>query len=139
MAQVRAEQGHGDDVEDDDRPALKALNDHLVGAGFPNLGQFGIGADGEVENMEDNEGEDSEAGPNHDFGGLAGSDGRFVGVGGASRLVLPHERDRCYDVEDEGAEENEACNPDHSTVSNVMEEVGVIIEGFFTNEDQHVT
>lgn len=43
-----------------------------------------------MENVEDDEGENREPGPNHNLGGLAGTDGCFMGVSWASSLVLPH-------------------------------------------------
>ena len=139
MREVRAEQGHGDEVEEDDERVFKSLDDHGVGAVLGELGEFAVHPDGEVEDVEDDEGEDGESAPDHEARGLAGLNGVVELVLWASIFVLSCELDGSDDVENEADEESDACDPDAGAVEKVVEEVGVVVEGFGTCVDEEVS
>lgn len=65
MVEVIAEHDHRDDVEKGDRPDLEAIN-HVVIDVVNVEGAAGMhGAEGEMEKVEDDEGEDDGTGPHH--------------------------------------------------------------------------
>ena len=138
MTEVRAEQGHRDGVEDDDGPALEAFDNHLMGAFFADFSQFGIDADGVVKNVEDNKGEDGEAGPDHHFGGLAGINGSLVLVGGAGGFILAHKRDRGRYVKNERAQKDEASDPEDCAMTEVVKKISIVVKRRFAYENEHV-
>jgi len=139
VAQVRAKKGHGDDVEEDDEGILESFDDHFPWAGFAEGGEFAIGADGEVKNVEDDEGEDGESAPDHDAGGFGGLDGGVVGVFRACCFVLFGEENGEEDVRDEADKKANAGDPDSHAVKEGVEEFGVFVKGFFTCEDEEVS
>ena len=104
--EVRAEQGHGDDVEGgdvQDAEPGKAVDDHQPGVvdlaldavdGGLVAGQrvvFIPDAGGEMQHVVDHEGEDGEAGEDHGPRGFGGLDGGLVFVGLAGGAVLAGE------------------------------------------------
>ena len=104
MAQVRAEEGHGDDVEENHPGILKSHNDHSPGVGFTEGLEVGVDPDGEVKEVVDHEGEDGESRPDHDEGRFGSLHGGFMSVSGAGRLVFLGQEDGEDDVEREDSE-----------------------------------
>ena len=143
MADVRAEQGHGDHVEKDDEnleeTAAEAGDDHFVGGFLRNFRKVGIRADCEMEEVEDDEGEDGEAGPDHDPRGLRCLDRGLVGVFLFARgLVFPGQEDGGPDMQDENDKEPGARDPDQCAVARLVEEFRVFIEGLLARVDEHI-
>ena len=138
VAQVRAKEGHGDDVEDNDERVLEAYNHHLPRALFTECGEFTISANGEMKDMEDDESENGQAAPDHDAGRLGCLDGGVVGILGSGRLILLRQEDGEPNVDDEAGEEADAGNPNPHAVEEGVEKFGVFVEGLFTGEDEEV-
>lgn len=74
-----------------------------------------------MEDVEDDEGEHGESGPNHDGGGFAGSLGCFMSVSGAGCFILSHQGNGGDDVQDQRGEQNEAGNPNNGAMAQMME------------------
>ena len=144
MADVRAEQGHCDHVEKDDegleKTAAETGDDHFVGGFLGDLGEVGVRADGEMENVKNDEGEDGEAGPDHDPRGLRGLDRGLVGVFLLARgLVFPCQKDGRPNMQDEHCQKPDAGDPDQRAVTRRMEEFCVFIERLLARVDEEVS
>ena len=144
VAEVRAEAGHRDDVEEDDdevqEACAEAIDDHAVGIGRADVCEVGVHTDGEVEDVEDDEGEDGKSGPDHEAGGFRRLDGVRVSVFGRSCFsVFPGEEDGGPDVKHDDDDETEACDPDECTMAGTMEKLGVVVERLAACVDEEVS
>lgn len=153
MAEVGAEQGHRDDVENDHIPDGETIDHHFPcimaeKSGGSHVGLVGVerrivvfisNTNGEMEQVIDDEGEDGEAGPDHDARRFGGLDGGLIFVLFSRRFILAGEGNRRGDVEGDGGEKTGAGDPDPSPVEEVMEELRVVVERFWPHEYQHVT
>ncbi len=147
MPEVGAEERHCDDVEENGRPKLEAGNDHAVNvvAGRAighRLGEAIVvvsGANGKVEDVENDEGKNREPAHRHDSRRNRCLDGAFLCVFGASRCAVhPHELERRRDVEDERHEKTDPSDPDASSVEHAVEEFCVIIHGILTGIHEEI-
>jgi len=87
---MHAEQSHGDDIEDGHGRVLKSADD--VGAHVHVAVRQGVqrqhAADGQMEHMEDDEGGDDGAAPDHGAGGVAGGHVVLLNVSFGAGLLL---------------------------------------------------
>ncbi len=96
MTQVRAEAGHGDEVEEHDEEIAKSIDDHLPGIvpsaaireGLDQLIEITPRLDGEVKEVEDDKCKNGQATPDHEKGGFSGLHRCFVLILGASCSIL---------------------------------------------------
>jgi hypothetical protein len=138
VAEVRAEAGHGDEVKDDNEGTLEADDDHFPRALFSEVCEFAIDANGEVENMEDDEGENGQAAPDHEAGGFGSLHRGVVSVFRTGCFILFCQENSEPNVNDEADEESDTGDPNAHPVEEGVEEMGILVEGFFTGENEEV-
>ena len=138
VAQVRTKESHCYEVEDDDKGTLEAYDDHFPWAFVSKGSQLAIGANCEVKDMEDDEGENCESTPDHDLRGLGCLDCRFMGIFGAGRFIFLCQEDGKPDVNYEAGKQADPGDPNPHAVQEGVEEMGVFIERFLTREDEEI-
>ena len=137
VIEVEAEHEHGEDVEERDGPDLKAGDDVVVDVVLI-PGAAGMdGAEGEVEEMKDDEGEKDGAGPLHGAGGVGGVEILFFDVADGTGAALEEpELERGPDVKDDGDEQSDARAPQES--GERFEIGGIAIDVFGREKDLQV-
>jgi hypothetical protein len=149
VAQVAAQQHHGDDVEEGGGPPGEAIDNHFVHivhlhpmqiiAVKSGVIELIAGANGEVQQVIDDESQDGQAAPDHDAGGGAGHAELLLTVGVFTRgFVRDGELDGRDDVDDHGEEEADTGDPDATAMQGGVEHVAVFIDGLRTCKDEQV-
>src|SRR5208283_3147557 len=112
VIEVIAKHDHGDDVENGDGPNLEAGDHVVVDVAFVE-GPAGVhGAEGEVEEMENQESEDDGAAPQHRAGSVGGIEIGLLDVAdGAGGALQKPELEGRPDVQADGNEESDASAP----------------------------
>lgn len=142
VVEVEGEEGDGEEIEGGDGAILEAVDDHLVDIvaafGVVERGERGVDfLGGEMEEMEDDEAEDGEAAEGHEASGAGGGAVFGDGVGGgASGAIFGAELDGEVDMGEEHDEEGDADDPEE--FAEILEELGVLVEGFWAEEDLEV-
>ena len=126
VAQVQAQKADGDDVGERDPPHLKAGN-HVVVDVALNVGRAGMDvAGGQVQQMEDDEGEHDGARPVHGPRGVGGSDGLLARIADRARALFAqgqlHGRD---DVQRDANQQDDAHRPKHFSNAVQKRAVGI--------------
>ena len=129
VIEVIAEHDHGNDVKERDRPNLKTVHDvvvHVVGIeGTARMD----GAEGEVEQVEDEESEDDRAAPHHGARSVGRGNVGFFDISDGTRFFLEEPQlERGPDVKDDGEKECEASAPERAGMG--LEKLGVMIDFF---------
>ena len=137
VIEVIAEHDHGDDVEERDGPGLEASDDVIVDVVFDERAAGMNHAKGEVEQVEDDEGEDDRAAPDHGAGGVGGMLVDLFNVGdGASGALKKDKLPGGPDVEEYGDEQGDAGSPEKR--GHGMERGGIGIKFFGGDIDLEV-
>src|SRR5581483_7057668 len=133
MVEVHAEQDHGEDVEAGDPGILEAEHDVAVDVGLIggdlSPGQSGYGADGEMQNVENDKRGDDGSAPHHGAGGVGSGGLVLFGVGdGTGGAVQVPELDGGRDVHNDGGQQEGADDPQRNQVGGVVQKRGVMID-----------
>ena len=147
---MRAKQAHRDDVEKDDEEVqeseLEAFDDHSVGIKALRIewiDKFCIvvsDANGEVQQVKNDESKNRQAAPDHDERGFFDLNALLkLVVVGADFLVLARELDGGGDVQHEGNEKADSREPDEGAVPGCFEKLRVFVESITAGVDQQVS
>lgn len=143
MAQMKREQEHGKDVKARDERTLESVNHHRIdvvmierveGEGV----KAGVGrANGEMEDVIDDEGEQNKSAQNHAARGEGGFDRVLAFVAGRSSCaVLNRQPDGVINMEKNHDEQPSANDPkEHSELAQIF---GVTVDPFRAEEDLQI-
>ena len=139
MGEVRAEEGHRDEIENHHERISKADDDHSIRVRGSDFSEVRVHPDGEMKDVEDHEREDGQAGNNHDPRGLGGLLSGLELVRLAGGAILTGEGNGGRDMEHQHHQQPDPGDPNPHAVEHGVEEMGVFVEGLAPDIHQQVS